>query len=443
MRYSIYNTVLRVNPVYGLLYNALSDQYIVLKNGPLEILQTTDANALQTSSPSLYRQLLDAKAIVADDTDEVEQVRALIRSVDEDDTCFHLHINPTVDCNFRCWYCYENHVRGSKMSEDTRTAVQRLISNIVAGHHELQVFDLSFFGGEPLMYFSSVVRPLMDHLETVCRERDIVPSFQFTTNGYLLSDQMVRYFEGKNVTFQITLDGYRDHHDKTRFPAAGVGSFDRIVSHIKTLARHGHIVVLRINYTSDILDGVGNILGEFGDLEREARALVRVDFQRVWQDDGKSGDENAVEEKVYGLIREFRHAGFDAGSARTIDRVRCSCYGDKRNYALVNYDGNAFCCTARDFTDANRAGVLTEDGHLHFDHDEKQRRMKAKFSRHVCFHCRIAPICGGGCTQKAVEQPDDGRCLYGYDEAAIDDKVLERFDYQYAVSKLCMPADET
>ncbi len=442
MRYSIYNTVLRINSVYGLLYNALSDQYIVLKNGPLEILQTTDANALQTSSPSLYRQLLDAKAIVADDTDEVEQVRALIRSVDEDDTCFHLHINPTVDCNFRCWYCYENHVRGSKMSEDTRTAVQRLISNIVAGHHELQVFDLSFFGGEPLMYFSSVVRPLMDHLETVCQERDIVPSFQFTTNGYLLSDKMVRYFEGKNVTFQITLDGYRDHHDKTRFPAAGVGSFDRIVSHIKTLARHGHIVVLRVNYTSDILDGVDNILGEFGDLEQEARALVRVDFQRVWQDDGKSGDENAVEEQVYGLIREFRHAGFDAGCARTIDRVRCSCYGDKRNYALVNYDGNVFCCTARDFTDANRVGVLTEDGHLHFDHDEKQRRMKAKFSRPVCFHCRIAPICGGGCTQKAVELPDDGRCLYGYDEAAIDDKVLERFDYQYAVSRLCMPADE-
>ena len=54
MRYSIYNTILRVNSVYGLLYNALSDEYIVLKNEPFEILQSTDARALQTVSPSLY-----------------------------------------------------------------------------------------------------------------------------------------------------------------------------------------------------------------------------------------------------------------------------------------------------------------------------------------------------------------------------------------------------
>lgn len=436
MRYSIYNTMLRVNSVFGLLYNALSDEYIVLKNEPYEILQTTDARALQSVSPSLYRQLLDVKAIVADDTDEVEQVRTLIRSVDEDDTCYHLHINPTVDCNFHCWYCYENHVRGSKMSEKTRTAVERLIDNIVAEHLHLQVFDLSFFGGEPLMYFSPVVRPLMDHLEAVCREREIEPVFQFTTNGYLLSDAMVHYFEDKNVSFQITLDGYRDHHDKTRFPAAGSGSFDRIVSHVKTLVRHQHVVVLRINYTSDILDGVGRIRDEFDDLEQDVRPLVRVDFQRVWQDDGKSANENGVEEQVYGLIRKFREGGFAAGSPRTLDRVRCSCYGDKRNYALVNYDGNVFCCTARDFTEANRAGVLTEDGQLLFDHDEKERRMKSKFSRPVCFQCRIAPICGGGCTQKAVESPADGRCLYGYTDASIDERVLERFDYKYAVNNL-------
>ena len=73
MRYSIYNTILRVSPAYGLLYNALSDEYIVLKNEPFEILQSTDANALQSSSPSLHQQLFDAKAIVADDTDEVDR----------------------------------------------------------------------------------------------------------------------------------------------------------------------------------------------------------------------------------------------------------------------------------------------------------------------------------------------------------------------------------
>ena len=41
-------------------------------------------------------------------------------------------ILPTIDCNFRCWYCYESHIE-SKMSEGDVWAVITFCKNILNG----------------------------------------------------------------------------------------------------------------------------------------------------------------------------------------------------------------------------------------------------------------------------------------------------------------------
>ena len=54
----------------------------------------------------------------------------MIEYVDNDDSTFELIINPTLDCNFHCWYCYENHLKGSKMDEGIVSAITTLIRDI-------------------------------------------------------------------------------------------------------------------------------------------------------------------------------------------------------------------------------------------------------------------------------------------------------------------------
>ena len=426
---STYNTTLRINSDFGVCYNAMSDRFVVLKSQVYDELCNGDIADFAKKYPEPYKQLLNVSAIVDSGVDETRQVRDMIDRVDNDESTFHLHVNPTVDCNFRCWYCYENHVKGSRMQPNMVEKVKTLMEKTIASHRQLKSFVLSFFGGEPLMYFNAVVKPLMEHLYALCGRQALCPSVSFTTNGYLLNEKMVDFFDGKDVSFQITLDGDRERHDKTRFMPTGKGSFDRIVSNIKLLARHGHSIIMRINYTADNISSMSRIAEEFADLEKERKSLITVDFQRVWQDIDKAADEDGVDSAMYDCVKLFHESGFRVSCAKTNNSVLYTCYGSKRNYALVNYNGDIYQCTARDFNEENRYGHLSESGDIVYEEGLKEKRESARFSKEVCKNCRIAPVCGGGCAQKAMEFYDTDGCVFGYSDADIDNYVLDRFEY--------------
>ena len=66
------------------------------------------------------------------------------------DPSYRLTINPTLNCNFSCWYCYETHNK-KYMSNEVKQRILKLIDNIVS-KQDIQYFELDWFGGEPLLY---------------------------------------------------------------------------------------------------------------------------------------------------------------------------------------------------------------------------------------------------------------------------------------------------
>lgn len=56
--------------------------------------------------------------IVEIDKDEIDVLRYKNRMEVFSNRKYKLVINPTLECNFACWYCYEKHPQGY-MSEDT------------------------------------------------------------------------------------------------------------------------------------------------------------------------------------------------------------------------------------------------------------------------------------------------------------------------------------
>ena len=113
MKRSTYNSVIPLGSGLSLLYNAVSDEFLVFKNGLLD--KEWNPESLGTQ---LYDRLKQGEFIIDEDVDEKQRyIDKSIRKL-ETDRNFHIIVNPTLQCNFRCWYCYEEHLP-SKMDEST------------------------------------------------------------------------------------------------------------------------------------------------------------------------------------------------------------------------------------------------------------------------------------------------------------------------------------
>ena len=181
---------------------------------------------------------------------------------------------------------------------------------------------------------------------------------------------------------------------------------------------------MRINFTSINIVSAHNIIDDIQALTPEERHYIGVDFHRVWQDtDDGSNDWMFTEQ-----MDRFRSAGFTVASNMAMNNVRDSCYADKKNSAVINYNGDVFKCTARDFTTSRRDGFINENGELIWENDSLNKRMNAKFQNKPCLSCRLLPVCNGGCSQHAVENVavNGEYCVHQYDEKKKDQVIYDK-----------------
>lgn len=427
MKYSLYNSTIYVGGCHTLLYNSFSGKFIVVKNSLLDITKESP-QLLSTRYNSLYQQMVEANMIVCDSSDEIEMLQERISAADNNFYEYILHINPTLDCNFDCWYCYENHIPHSKMNTEVLCATKLFISSVLQ-RPEIKSFELGFFGGEPLLYFNHIAKNIIDHAGKLCGKTEKKLHVHFTSNGSLLTDDIIRFLSKYSCGFQITLDGGEDQHNMTRFYKNKRGSFKDIVKNIHRLVAADIDVIVRVNYTSSNIDSVASVQEYFMDIPEEKKKFIRFDFQRVWQDRGENTD--LTEEKISAIRRAFKEYGFVVLANYLPCDVRNSCYGDKLNHILINYNGDVFGCTARDFSQENRIGFIDANGVIHYDTDTVAKRNNSKLSKKICKSCRIAPLCGGGCKQRASESPDGDKCTFNYTDEEIDNMILDIFEYSY------------
>lgn len=62
---------------------------------------------------------------------------------------------------------------------------------------------------------------------------------------------------------QITLDGYKDNHDRIRYISETKGSFDKIIKNIILLAENQINVVVRVNCTEQNINDIDKIMSLF------------------------------------------------------------------------------------------------------------------------------------------------------------------------------------
>lgn len=201
MKYSRYNTIVKYQENYA-LFNSFNQKVIFIEEMIKDLINSAIVEGidnLREIHPTLYDYLVEEEFVINDSIDELEEVKKLSKSVDENHDNFFLTINPTMNCNFKCWYCYETHIPQSKLGMTMINKINRFIDSKMSSP-ELKSFNLSFFGGEPLLYFEKDVIPIIDYYLAKCKEKDAQPLIGFTSNGYLVNDRFIEYFKSNGIS---------------------------------------------------------------------------------------------------------------------------------------------------------------------------------------------------------------------------------------------------
>ncbi len=426
MKYSKYNSILQLSDSLSVLYNSKEDKSIIISNSKTNLLKFSPEH-LANQDSEIYNNLIQINAIVANDKNELQEVIELGKQIENNDEYYKLIINPTMGCNFSCWYCYESHIVGSKMSKSNVDKIIKFIDNILLEKPNLKTFDLAFFGGEPLMYYSKVTRPIIDYYRTKYEiHKNINFEISFTSNGYLLSDIILNHLIEKNdyKHFQITLDGNREEHNQVRVAQKEEGSYDVIIESIRRLLENGLEVVLRVNYTALTAYSVGDILSDISHFTDANKRNFSIDFHRVWQDKEEVAD---IDEFIDSIKESFENSNFRVVRNDIVENFKKPCYADKENEVVINFNGDIYKCTARDFSKENSYGFIDDNGKLNWN-DKIEIWKKLKIQSKACQSCRILPLCGGGCHQINLELLGTDSCQMGYSEEKKDEIILTRLE---------------
>jgi uncharacterized protein len=413
LRPSVYNLHERLENGSLVVANSLSGAAVIIppsiSDMAIGFLTAADP-FVESDLPDALTGLRPAGFFCAASANERRQARLVQTMTAARTDHLELFLLPTEQCDFRCIYCYEDFKLGS-MPPAIRAGVIRFLSQRIP---KLSSLVLHWFGGEPLQGID-VIRELGPQIRDLAARNDCRFSCHITTNGYSLDEATARELLDSGVTsFQITVDGPREEHDKRRrlrpLGQAEYGTFDQVMKNISSLLSLPRIFTLtiRINYDRDSLPVIPDFVRFLG--ERFANdPRVRVDFAAIWADpDSVPVSLCMGVEKQRTAIELFELAHSVGLRTDLLDALRPSglvCYAAKPNSLVIRADGAVNKCTVALSADYNQVGRLAESGELDLNLERLALWTGSGMEEDkVCQSCWFSPSCqGNACPLERIE----------------------------------------
>lgn len=228
MKWSKYNILFASEKGLYLLYNSYTNNFMEISKDEFLILDKCRQGDFSLLDEDYVKFLSDEKILV-DDDNHIYNLIKLQRTLARYDTSFlALTIAPTLNCNFKCVYCYEENVQcQASMTEKTMSNV----FDFVKSFRNISGLRVTWYGGEPLLKFN-VIEKLTDKFLNLFNHYEA----SMITNGYCLNESVVLKLKNLHISkLQITIDGLREVHNKRRLHKVKNDSFDKIISNLDYL----------------------------------------------------------------------------------------------------------------------------------------------------------------------------------------------------------------
>lgn len=283
-------------------------------------------------------------------------------------------------CNLGCAYCFQNvapdasggsrprRIASSMLTRQTAARILRFVSARMA-ESGLDRLHVHLFGGEPLLNPAGC-----RHLLELAADHGL-SSARMTSNGTLLTPELAKeLFELGLGHIQITFDGDRAVHDRTRIRRSGGATFDQILTNMaranEVSSIHWHI---RVNVSQLNRAGIPQLIRQVA--QRVDPARCHIAFNHV--NDIGVGFTSTLRHEME-LAGEFARwtieahgLGFGVYEPRAVETCLSCGFRDGKLGAVVNADGTLYSC----WESAGKPGWevgTTESGYLPADQTDSR-----------------------------------------------------------------------
>lgn len=333
-----------------------------------------------------------------------------------------LVVCPTLSCNFACPYCYEHNLPNSKMKEEVQQQLVEFINRHVSN---LDGLALNWHGGEPLMAMNTITQ-IYNKIKNEAKLP--IKHSSMVSNGYLLTEENCLALRDIHLDYlQITIDGDKDTHNKTRVLKNGKSSFEQIIKNVDKaveLMPECHIGI-RTNIGKNNKDEYPALYKRLSERWKGKNLHVYHAFvmdnsmDTTWE--RRKNLELSTEEKINFEIL-LAEAGIKDKKSLfpQTDNVVCTCMDN--NAYVVDPKGLLYKCWADVGRVERSTGSLTTEI-KRYDIVSQFMTGSDKFSDVKCLGCSFLPICDGGCNLYRVGKQEKS---IDYNVCCINEKGLEK-----------------
>ena len=411
MKVSNYNFFWDTENDNKIAYNSMTNALAEVDDKFFEILDNVaflQYGSLSDEEQKIYAEMRRGFFIVEDCVDELKILKARHRIGRYGVNGLGLTIAPTMNCNFKCPYCYETPKPGV-MKKEIQDAIIKTVKEYA--ENKCASVGLTWYGGEPLLA-KDVVYNLSGKIIDICDEHEMQFQNYIVTNGYLLDDDDIRKFKEINMSgAQITLDGPPHIHNQRRVLKLGKkGTFDVIVNNIIKLAENKIRPEIRINvdknnedYIEELVDiliakGLKDIGIHLGHVSAETEACSSI-----------AGTCLKTEEYAMNNYKFQRMLNQKKMNSHFYPKVKTNyCSADAQNGYVIDAEGYMYKCWCEVGQTDLASGHIVEDDSIR----SVQRNMARKavwmtwdpFEFDNCLECKLLPLCMGGCPDVGLRE---------------------------------------